>query len=706
MTSLRALGSRAHHLLTRGSTHVAVHPPSSSSSSSTRPASARTSSSATVGAMTQADNRASCPEGAGHFAPPRAVRGMTSLDRAAFSRRVTVPAIVVPAAAVSRLMRLLSALSLRRPGVRRVVDAGVVDATAGTGKSDADDATASANDAGADDGGAAAVGAGAEENRRGDGEGLKYILLDPARTSVGEEPGPTLREALGACGLPLARPAAYTLELAYDNFRAEEVLRAVLPEGREVPAAFSRLGHIAHVNLRQHQLPYRHLIGQVIIDKNPGVTTVVNKVDIIDSTFRNFHMEVLAGDGNLVTQVRENGRTFELDFAQVYWNPRLGTEHARVVSRLRRADVLLDVFAGAGPFAVPAARRGCRVLANDLNPHAARWLLRNLLINKVPGVDVTAGTGAGGAAAEPEGAIPAPRVYNMDGRAFIRGPVRDLLLQLGRAALAVDGGGGGGGIGGDGVSGDGVSGDGVNVAGVGAGDGAGDGGAGVGGDGVSDGIDGVGVGSASASGVTGDGKSLAIGDVGAPPAIHITMNLPALALDFLSEFPGLLADEGGGGAAAAAALAASHRGPTVHLYAFSRSPDPAADVRARAEAALGGAALPAGGLHHVRNVAPGKEMMRFSFALPAALLAGERAATPAAAAPGHGRREEEEEAAAATALAAPRELAGGARGEEGGRDAVAADGGEERRDGGPPPKRARTVDDGSPGGPGGVTTSA
>ncbi len=43
--------------------------------------------------------------------------------------------------------------------------------------------------------------------------------------------------------------------------------------------------------------------GQVIIDKNPGITCVVNKTNTIDSTYRNFLMEVLAGESNMVAKV-------------------------------------------------------------------------------------------------------------------------------------------------------------------------------------------------------------------------------------------------------------------------------------------------------------------------------------------------------------------------------------------------------------------
>jgi len=46
-------------------------------------------------------------------------------------------------------------------------------------------------------------------------------------------------------------------------------------------------------------------------------------------------------------------------------------------------DVVADVFAGVGPFAVPAARKGCAVFANDLNPSSAKYLSLNVKNNRV-----------------------------------------------------------------------------------------------------------------------------------------------------------------------------------------------------------------------------------------------------------------------------------------------------------------------------------
>lgn len=46
---------------------------------------------------------------------------------------------------------------------------------------------------------------------------------------------------------------------------------------------------------------------------------------------------------------------------QVYWNSRLETEHKRLVDSFKPGEVVLDVMAGIGPFAIPAAQSGCTV---------------------------------------------------------------------------------------------------------------------------------------------------------------------------------------------------------------------------------------------------------------------------------------------------------------------------------------------------------
>jgi tRNA G37 N-methylase Trm5 len=56
---------------------------------------------------------------------------------------------------------------------------------------------------------------------------------------------------------------------------------------------------------------------------------------------------------------------------------------ARLVELLRPGDVMCDMMAGIGPFAIPAARRRVVVHANDLNPRCAHYLRANAKLNKV-----------------------------------------------------------------------------------------------------------------------------------------------------------------------------------------------------------------------------------------------------------------------------------------------------------------------------------
>lgn len=206
--------------------------------------------------------------------------------------------------------------------------------------------------------------------------------LAAPKSHAAAAPAPrTLRELIDQDGLEVTEGTA---QLEYSILSASEVLRRLLPPGTEVPSSFESVGHVAHVNLREDVLPYRHLVGRVILDKNPRIRTVVNKLGSIENEWRVFSMEVVAGEDGTETEVRQHGARFRLDFRKVYWNSRLEAEHRRLVGEwLRPGQVLLDVMAGIGPFAVPAAQQGVRVFANDLNPDSYRWLVENVRLNRV-----------------------------------------------------------------------------------------------------------------------------------------------------------------------------------------------------------------------------------------------------------------------------------------------------------------------------------
>lgn len=270
------------------------------------------------------------------------------LNRTSFSEVVTVKAVRVPSKKCQHALSLLSDYIYIRPKIRPV--------------------------------------------QKGTDPATRLVLLK----DFGQEMPSSVKDIVAEEGYHLED---FDLQMEYLHFSADEVLKKILPESVGVPNSFELVGHIAHLNLKEEHEPYKSVIGEVILDKNPSVKTVVNKVGTIENEFRVLNMEVLAGEARFETEVKEHAFRFQLDYSKVYWNSRLEHEHDRLVHKFRKGEVICDAMAGVGPFAIPAGKKGCRVLANDLNPESFKYLQRNIKLN-----------GAN------KNVIP----YNLDGRKFIR----------------------------------------------------------------------------------------------------------------------------------------------------------------------------------------------------------------------------------------------------------------------------------------------
>jgi tRNA (guanine37-N1)-methyltransferase len=127
------------------------------------------------------------------------------------------------------------------------------------------------------------------------------------------------------------------------------------------------------------------MIGEVILDKNPSIRTVINKAETLGSAniYRALEFEVIAGEHDFLVETKETGSTFRFDYSKVFWNSRLSTEHHRLVELFKPGEMVCDVMAGVGPFAVPAGKKGVFVWANDLNPDCYGSLEDAIKLNKV-----------------------------------------------------------------------------------------------------------------------------------------------------------------------------------------------------------------------------------------------------------------------------------------------------------------------------------
>jgi len=279
--------------------------------------------------------------------PPKCT-GMITLDKPAFTKLIKIPTIILSEQYVNPIViKKIVPFLLKVAGIKSIIDIS------------------------------------SEENDEKDGSAkMKKIYLNPELFD-----NLTIPEFISE-KLQLDRGSVINyfyddVKFKYENWTLQQLIDSVIPDGEEKVASFSQMGHLVHVNLKEHIFPYKYVVGQIILDKVNGAKTVVNKINNIESKFRNFQMEVIAGESKTVVTVKENRCQFEFDFAKVYWNARLSYEHDRLSKLLQAGDTLYDVFGGVGPFALPAAKRKAEVLANDLNPDCYTWLLHNVKKNKV-----------------------------------------------------------------------------------------------------------------------------------------------------------------------------------------------------------------------------------------------------------------------------------------------------------------------------------
>jgi tRNA (guanine37-N1)-methyltransferase len=285
---------------------------------------------------------------------PPSNSGMTKLDKSAFDKNMAIPAIVVYEDQMQPdILRHVKPFLLKIQGIKPIQEHSSSD-----------------------------QGGGDENNDKG--RKTKKIFLDPELFN-GKNLIDVVKEELKLESKVICSIRYDTIKFTYENWTWSQIFESVLPDNQDKLSSYSQIGHIIHVNLREHLWPYKTLIGEVFLDKIVNAKTVVNKLTNIDNTYRNFQMEILAGDTNTVVQLKENRCDYEFDFKDVYWNPRLSAEHERIVTVLKAGDIMYDVFAGVGPFAVPAGKKKCFVFANDLNPASFQWLQRNVTKNKVHG---------------------------------------------------------------------------------------------------------------------------------------------------------------------------------------------------------------------------------------------------------------------------------------------------------------------------------
>ncbi len=167
------------------------------------------------------------------------------------------------------------------------------------------------------------------------------------------------------------RPAAYQDLLPWPTAQRELA-----------PRAFDQVGDILIVKVPKELEGQAKDIGRALLDFHPTARAAFHDNGVKDE-FRVRDLVLIAGSGEPLTMVNENGARLWVDPSRAYFSPRLASERARVCAFVESGEHAIDLFGGVAPWAVQAAKAGAVVDCVDLNPQAIELARRNVVANGV-----------------------------------------------------------------------------------------------------------------------------------------------------------------------------------------------------------------------------------------------------------------------------------------------------------------------------------
>ena len=152
----------------------------------------------------------------------------------------------------------------------------------------------------------------------------------------------------------------------------------------QLPSSYDTLGSIAVVKMADAVVPYAKDVGRAIIATQKAIRTVCIDTGVVNQ-FRTRNIKIVAGEKTTETLHKEYGLTFKLDLSRVFFSPRLATEREHVARQVQPGEVVIDMFAGVGPFSIMIAKSRApkTVYAIDMNPDAIIYMRENISLNRV-----------------------------------------------------------------------------------------------------------------------------------------------------------------------------------------------------------------------------------------------------------------------------------------------------------------------------------
>ncbi|WP_209731847.1 class I SAM-dependent methyltransferase [Methanococcus voltae] len=123
-------------------------------------------------------------------------------------------------------------------------------------------------------------------------------------------------------------------------------------------------------------------LGEKAKELIPSVRAVFRRESDVKGEYRVRDLEHLAGEGETLTLYKENGYKLYVDVAKVYFSPRLSWERNRIMQKVEKDDVIIDMFCGVGPYSI-ACKDAKKIYSIDVNPEAIKLLKENIKFNNL-----------------------------------------------------------------------------------------------------------------------------------------------------------------------------------------------------------------------------------------------------------------------------------------------------------------------------------
>jgi len=200
--------------------------------------------------------------------------------------------------------------------------------------------------------------------------------------------------------LPLSRePLSHELaelpaEAELADFGFEPQQKKPVPEDLlGFSPAYEVIGDIALLEDADLDKQKASRIADALLRTQPNIKTVLRPLTPVIGEFRIREFEVVAGEPRTETIHREYGCRYKVDLARAYFTPRLSTERSRILSWVKEGDIVIDMFAGVGPYSILLAKskKPSKVIAIDKNPDAIHYLKENIILNSVKNIEAIEG---------------------------------------------------------------------------------------------------------------------------------------------------------------------------------------------------------------------------------------------------------------------------------------------------------------------------